>query len=158
MDDEHEQSIEFQEMNYDLQSTDQVRESFRIPLDGSRKHLVSINQASYPLIDIAKDGVCFVVSSELSLMEGDILTECRLLVGDQAVEPVKAEVVHLSSGSETYWICGIKWLDLDENAVKKIGDLLQDLRKEFFSRKKDLACVDPIPLDVTIIGSPHDFE
>ncbi|MDY0220946.1 MAG: PilZ domain-containing protein [Desulfobacterium sp.] len=135
MGDKNEESIEFQELIYDLQSTGQVRHSFRIPLDGSKQHLVWIHQASYPLIDIANHGVSFGIPSELDLMEGEILTECRLLLGDQTIEPVKAEVVHLSPGSDNDWICGIHWLDLDEDAVKRIEAIVQDLRKELFPGK-----------------------
>ena len=136
MDDEHEESLEFQELNYDLQSTDRVRESFRIPLDGSKKYLVSINQASYTLIDLANDGGSFGIPPELGLMEGDILKNCRLLVKDQTVEPVKAEVVHLSPGSDTDWICGVKWLDLDEKTAKRIDCIVRELRQELFPGKK----------------------
>lgn len=142
MGEEYEESIEFQELSYDLQSTDKVRQFFRIPLDGSEKYLVSINQASYPLIDIAHDGVSFGITPESDLMEGDILTDCQLLIGDQTIEPVKAEVVHLSPGSDTEWICGINWLDLDKNAVEKIDGIIQNLRKKLFPEKNSL----PAPL------------
>ncbi|ACN15458.1 hypothetical protein HRM2_23630 [Desulforapulum autotrophicum HRM2] len=133
MEDELGESIEFQALNDDSQSTSQVRNFFRVPLNNPGKYVVVIKNFPYPLLDIANGGVGFEVSYEPGFTPGDILETCLLDLGGQVFEGLRAEVVHLSPLSDTTWKCGIHWVDLADNVVREMTAIVQNFRKELFT-------------------------
>ncbi len=133
MDDELGESIEFQATGSDPQSTSQVRNTFRVPLADSGNYSAVIKNFSYPLLDIANSGAAFEIAYDPEFTEGDILEPCRLHLGNEAVEGLRVEVIHLSPESDTTWKCGIRWLDLTDNVAERIAAIVQNLRKELFA-------------------------
>ncbi len=130
MDDNHGESIEFQEISNGSQLTDVVRNSFRIPLISKENYSVSIDNVSHSLVDIGNTGIALELTRDMNLMVGDKVAGCRLVLGDETVENLEGEVVHLSPGRDTRRICGIRWLEPEASAVQTIDSRVLALRKE----------------------------
>lgn len=130
MDDNHGESIEFQEISNDSQLTDMVRNSFRIPLTSKENYSVSIDNVSHSLVDIGNTGIALELTRGMNLMVGDKIVGCRLVLGDDTVENLEGEVVHLSPGKDMRRICGIRWLEPRASAVQTIDSRVLALRKE----------------------------
>jgi len=137
MDDNHGESIEFQEINGDFHLTDLVRSSFRIPTAARKNYFITINDLFHPLVDISNRGVALEFSGETNLMMNDIISGCRLILEDEIVENLKGQVVHLSPGRQMRWICGICWVEPSMVAARKIGLIVDSLRKELFEDSGD---------------------
>lgn len=133
MDDNHGESIEFQELRNDSQLDDIVRNSFRIPLTSKENYSVTIDDISHPLVDIGNRGIALELTRDINVMVGDIFLECTLVLGDETVENLEGEVVHLSPGRALRRICGIRWLEPGASAVQTIDSSVLALRKELLA-------------------------
>jgi len=137
MDDNYGESIEFQEIKGDLELTDLVRNSFRIPTAARKNYFITINNVFHPLVDISNRGVALEFSGEKNLMINEIISGCSLILGDKIVENLNGEVVHLSPGRDMRWICGIRWVKSSLAAAGEIGLIVESLRKELFENSGD---------------------
>jgi hypothetical protein len=137
MDDNHGESIEFQEISSDSQLNDIVRNFFRIPLTSKKNYSVTIDDVSHSLVDIGNRGISLELTREMNLMVGDRLWGCTLVLGDETVENLEGEVVHLSPGRDMRRICGIRWLEPGASAVQTIDLSVLALRKELLAPNGD---------------------
>ena len=133
MDDNHGESIEFQEISNDSQLNDIVRNFFRIPLTLKKNYFVTIDDVSHPLVDIGNRGIALELARDMNVMVGDRFLGCILVLGDETVENLEGEVVHLSPGRDLRRICGIRWLEPGASAVQAIDSSVRALRKELLA-------------------------
>lgn len=125
-------TLEIEEISSESESGSVSRKSYRLPLRNKENYFLEVDSNTYPLLDISIDGVCIAVHVTTPISLGDIKSTCNIIFGDKVLACLEGKVVHTSFDCDGNWICGIHWLNIDEDSSKNIEQALHALRKEMF--------------------------
>lgn len=129
-------SIEFQEIDNDSLLTTVARQSFRVPVTKRTDFSLVVDEKSYSLANISAGGIAVSMDSEAYFVLGQILPDCELILPGKIVKGLKGEVVHCSSYIAGKWLYGIKWINIDPDASKKIDSAILMVRKGLFENNQ----------------------
>lgn len=133
------QSIEFGEIEKDINTPEIVRKSFRIPVEDHIKVMVVIDSETYPVLDISLDGVGVSLDGNCVFEMDQVLKNCELCFSDQSIKGLDGKIVHLSPTSpEKKLQGGIRWTDLSEQNDKKIANVFKEMKKQLLSDESSL--------------------
>lgn len=116
----------------DLQ--DVLRKYFRFNVEGNSDFSVKINEVPYQLVGLANSGIGITLTSEdILLSVGDELP-IELKAKDQ-VYTLQGKIVHISPKSPENYLCGLQFVNVDQDIQTKWEEFLQSYREKMF---KDL--------------------
>ncbi|HKJ99288.1 MAG TPA: PilZ domain-containing protein [Desulfotignum sp.] len=116
----------------------QVRRSFRVPVDPEEPVSVVIDEISYPVSDISLDGISFSVEDNQRFESGQTLSSCRLQCKNFVLTDLEAQVVHCSfpaQGSDL-WQLGIQWVHMKNSEKKELEQMLTRLKKNALAKSR----------------------
>lgn len=125
-------TLEFEEIESKPESGCVSRKSYRLPLKNKENFLLEFDSNTYPLLDMSIEGVSIEVRAMTPISLGEIKSACKIIFGDKIFAGLVGKVVHTSLDCEGNWICGIHWLNIDEDISNSIEQALLALRKEMF--------------------------
>ncbi len=128
--------IEFEEINDEFGSEAVVRKSFRIPVAGKAGFTLINEGQTYPVANISASGLGVLTNPDSTLFLGQILNDCELILLKESIKGLKGEIVHCSPDISGMRMCGIRWLNSDENDFTKIKSVLLTLKKELFGKNQ----------------------
>lgn len=127
------QSIEFNKMNKDLDPSDRIRKSFRVPVEDALKVWVMISAQRYSVLDICFDGVRILIDDSFEFQAGQSLLNCELNIFDVFIEGLQGRVIHISSGENKELQCGIQWIGASESEAQKIFQIVSKMKKKLLT-------------------------
>lgn len=109
-----------------------ARKAYRLPVRDKDDAWLKVGDNTYPLIDISVEGVCIETRGKSPVSFDGFDSSCEILLGSDSFAGLEGEVVHTSFDYDGVWMCGIRWLNMDEQTCKRLEELLLTLRKEMF--------------------------
>lgn len=109
---------------------DDIRRSFRVPVDPSYGIQATLNQKTYPVSDISPEGISILCRDHTAFTVAQIIENCELILPDVTIKNLTARVVHFSCPSEFNWTNGIQWVNLADDDLEKIAAQVSKLKKE----------------------------
>ena len=111
-----------------------VRDVFRVPVDDSYGVNACFGSRRYCVVNLSKRGVAIrLLKGQKPFGIGDVLPSIELTLPDRVLN-LRGKVVYVSYDEKEYPICGVNFLDLDEESDPGILEFYQHLRKEMFSK------------------------
>lgn len=124
------QSTEFNKLNRDLDQSDHIRKSFRVPVSEAQKVWVMIHTRRYPVLDICFDGVRILLNEIPEFEVEQSLSNCELNIFEVHVDGLQGRVVHISSCENKEIQCGIQWMGASESKAKKIFEIVSKMKNQ----------------------------
>lgn len=111
-----------------------MRKFFRISVKGSDAVSISINNVPYDLIDVGDNGLGIRLSPEDILVSvGDELPINLKIEG--IVHNLQGKVVHISPSENEDFLCGIEFINIENDVKAKLMDYLQSRREKIFKEE-----------------------
>jgi len=118
----------------DKVSNEIVRHYFRVPVNDSSGINARLGRHRYDVVNLAKGGITIrFPKGEKPFGIGDILPSIELTLPDQVLN-LRGKVVHVSFDERECPVCGLKFIDMDEESAQVISGFYQHLRKQMFSK------------------------
>ncbi len=124
------QSIEFQKIKDDKDSSEIVRNSFRVPIQEMGNISLIINKIQYKVLDISPGGVAISLEDNSVFTIDEIIENCELCILDHVFTDLKARVVHSSLGIEMSLQCGIQWIDIDRQCLDQLKQIILKMKSQ----------------------------
>lgn len=126
----NDQSIEFQKIKQDSALPENVRKTFRVPVEEKKNVWVVINDKRYPVQDICLDGIGIVLENDLSFIVGQGLLNCELNIFNVLIKKLNGQIVHLTSAKGKKLQCGIQWIDMEKGIADKIFKIVSKMKEQ----------------------------
>lgn len=127
------QSTEFNTLNRDLDQSDHIRKSFRVPVAEAQKVWVMIHTRRYPVLDICFDGVRILLNEMSEFEVEQSLSNCELNIFDMHIKGLQGRVVHVSFSENKELQCGIQWMGASENEAQKIFQIVSKMKNQLLT-------------------------
>ncbi len=124
------QSIEFGKIGKDPDLPDNVRKSFRVPIEDAQKVWVMVNARRYAILDICFDGVRILIDNDSDFKIEQSLLDCELNLFNSLVDGLNGRVVHITLSETKELQCGIQWMDASEGKAVKIFDIVSKMKNQ----------------------------
>ena len=107
------------------------RNYFRISVIGKESFSLKINNVPYELIDIGDSGIGVKLTSEdiFFAVEDELPIELKV---ENQVHNFQGKVVHINPEGHEDFLCGIQFINVDENTKTKWMNFLQSYREKIF--------------------------
>jgi c-di-GMP-binding flagellar brake protein YcgR len=128
------QSIEFQKILKNYDSSENIRNFFRIPIKGMENIHVLINNIQYNVLDISPGGVAIILEDNAIFTINEIIENCELCIHDQVFHSLKARIVHSSLGMEMSIQCGVQWIDLDRQISDHLNQIILTMKNQLLKK------------------------
>lgn len=110
------------------------RNYFRINVKGNDAVSVKINNVPYEVMALSDGGIGIRFSAEDILVSvGDELP-LELKIKD-LVQSLLGKVVHISPSGPEEFLCGIEFLNMDNNSKTKLMEFLESCREKIFKEE-----------------------
>ena len=119
-------------LDNNLELKEIVRKYFRLPASNPDEVKVKINDQQYDIIDIASEGIGIHLPRPGIFSAGKELNSLKLTV-QRRIFKLYGEVVHISSCEHGNYLCGIKFIDQDEESERIISEYIKINRAKLFS-------------------------
>ncbi|UCD65847.1 MAG: PilZ domain-containing protein [Deltaproteobacteria bacterium] len=116
----------------DLQ--DIMRKYFRISVTGSEAISIKINNVPYDVVDVGDRGIGIRLGPEDIFVAVDDELPIELKIED-LVYNLQGKVVHISPEGPEEFLCGIEFINIDNDAREKLMDYLQSYREKIFKEE-----------------------
>lgn len=108
------------------------RQVFRLSVSESQGIKAKFSGIEYNVVDFAERGVAIRVTEGGSVFAvDDILAPIELILADQVFH-LWCKVVQVSSDAEGSLVCGLHFIDMDEQTAQGISKFYRQLRKQLF--------------------------
>ena len=108
------------------------RKQFRINVQGNDSFSFKINNVPYELIDIGDTGIGIKLTPEDIFFAVNDELPIELKAEDQ-VYTFQGKVEHIDPSGPENFICGIQFINTDENTKSKWAGFVQAYRKKLFA-------------------------
>jgi PilZ domain len=108
------------------------RKQFRINVKGNSAFALKVNNVSYELIDIGNTGIGIKLTSEDIFFNVDDELPLEIKAENQ-IFTLKGKVVHINPDGPVDFVCGIRFIDFDQNTQAKWMNFLQSYREKIFN-------------------------
>lgn len=118
----------------DKVSNESMRHIFRVPVSESHGVKARLGGRRYDVINLEKRGIAIrLPKGAKPFGTGDILPSIELTFRDRVLN-LRGKVVHVSYDEKKSPVCGLNFIDLDEESELRIVEFYRHLRKEMFSK------------------------
>ena len=109
------------------------RRAFRVPVSDSDGLKVGVDGIQYDVVNLGDRGIAFrLVGGESGFAVDDILPSIELRFSNQVLN-LRGKVIHISSGRNGGLICGLHFVDMNEETAHGVLRIYKHLRKQLFS-------------------------
>lgn len=119
-------------LDNNLELKEIVRKYFRLPASNPNEVKMQINDHQYDIIDIASEGIGIHLPLPGIFSASKGLNSLKLTVQGRIFK-LHGEVVHISSYEHGNYLCGIKFIDQDEESKHIISEYIKINRAKLFS-------------------------
>jgi c-di-GMP-binding flagellar brake protein YcgR len=116
----------------DLQ--DIMRKYFRISVTESDAISIKINNVAYEVIDVGDRGIGIRLGPEDIFVSVDDELPIEMKI-EGLVHNIQGKVVHISPAGPEEFLCGIEFMNIDDDAKTKLMDYLQSYREKIFKEE-----------------------
>ncbi len=124
------QSIELTSINEDPVLPKIVRHSFRVPILDKDKIHVTIQENSFPVLDLSESGISIAPQKKVHLLVDEKIKNCELHIFDTVLKGLTAQVVHFSSNSGEAWQYGLKWINLSKKMRNQLSEVILAIKEK----------------------------
>ncbi len=111
-----------------------TRETYRTPEDLSRPVRVRIKNQRFPVLNMSRRGIGFLVPEPGIFEPGEILDPVTVVCGKERIV-LKARVVHITPCEAEAYLCGIEVLQSNRRSLDRIEAYLESNRRTLFSKQ-----------------------
>ncbi len=119
-------------LDNNLESKKIVRKYFRLPVSSTDEVKAKINDQQYDIIDISSEGIGIHLPRPGIFSVCEELSSLKLTVQGKIFK-LHVEVVHISPCEHGNYLCGIKFIDQDEESERIISEYIKINRAKLFS-------------------------
>ena len=112
-----------------------MRHIFRVPVNDSHGVKARLGRRRYDVINLEKRVISIrLLKGEKPFGIGDILPAIELTLPDHVLN-LRGKVVHVSFDEKECPVCGLRFIDVDEESTQLISGFYQHLRTHMFSKR-----------------------
>ena len=110
---------------YELGMEKKIRQTFRVPVEDKDNVKIVYDDIEYDVVDIATKGIGIRATKLDKFSMGDILKPIRVVIKDKTFR-LEGEIVHVTPETADTSICGIKFINMSNEAREMLLEYLQN--------------------------------
>jgi len=108
-----------------------MRKKFRINVKGKSEFSIKINDAKYGIFDVCDNGIGIILNTEDIFIAVDDELPVELKINETTISLI-GKVVHINPKGPEELLCGIEFINIDNNSKEKLIAFLQTCREKIF--------------------------